>query len=438
MKLSVFGLGYVGAVSLGCLARDGHEVVGVDIDPVKLQLIRQGRSPVIEEGMKELFENVAASGRVRVTNDAHEAVHATELSFLCVGTPCARNGSQDLTAMIRLSEQLGEALRTKDADHVFVVRSTIEPGTLETVIKPILEERSGKRMGEGFGLCFQPEFLREGTSIADYDNPPLTLLGADSERCVETVRAVFGHLPCRFVSTSIRSAEMLKYCCNIFHALKITFANEIGRICQSLGVDSHEVMDLVCQDTHLNISRAYMKPGFAFGGSCLPKDLRALLYVARSHDVDVPMLSGIMPSNETHVSHALDLVLQTGDRSVGMIGLSFKSGTDDLRESPLVTLAESFIGKGLDLKIHDPEVSLSRLIGANRRYIEESIPHIGSLMCESVDELLETRKVIVVGLRDKPLMQKLHEKLTKDHVVIDLVDIPDRESLPARYHGVCW
>lgn len=438
MKISILGLGYVGAVSLGCLVRDGHHVIGADIDNTKLDLIRQGKTPIIEEGMEKLMADVATSGRVEVTTDAGEAVSKSELSFVCVGTPSASNGGQDQTAIMRVAEQIGDALKDRDDYHVCIIRSTVAPGTVERLIKPILEQHSGKKVGVGFGLGFQPEFLREGSSIKDYDNPPFTVVGGDSERTVNAVKEVFEHLPGQFISTSIGSAEMLKYCCNVFHALKTTFANEIGRLCQSLNVDSHEVMDLVCQDKQLNISRAYMRPGFAFGGSCLPKDLRALVKIAQDQDVQIPMLSQVMPSNRIHIEHALQMVLSTGERAVGMIGLSFKSGTDDLRESPLVTIAEQFIGKGLHLNIYDPEVNIARLLGANKRYIEESIPHIGSIMLDDCEKLIEQSKVIVVGLSNPEVLEVIYQRSTPDHIIIDLVNIPHKDKIKSQYHGVCW
>ena len=438
LRISIFGLGYVGTVSLGCLSREGHRVIGVDIDPTKRDLIRQGLPPIIEDGMKELIAEAVAGTSVEVTDDGTYAIHNSDISFVCVGTPSNSNGSQDLSAIKRLSIHFGNAMRSKSDYHVFVVRSTVVPGTVEDIIKPIIEKHSGKKIGEHFGLCFQPEFMREGSSIKDFNNPPYTIVGGDSERSVEMVRKVFGHLPCEFISTPIRIAEMLKYANNTFHALKMTFANEIGRVCQAFGVESYELMELVCCDTHLNISSAYMKPGFAFGGSCLPKDLKALLYVAKSKDVRVPMLSHVLPSNTLHIHHAIDMVIEKGRRSVGMIGLSFKSGTDDLRESPMVLMAEHFIGKGMELMIYDPLVSVSRLIGANRRYIEESIPHIASLMCDRVEDLIERSQVLVVGLQDKLLLDKLYAMCRKDHFVLDLVGIADREKILGQYRGVCW
>lgn len=309
MRISIFGLGYVGAVTLGCLARDDHYIIGVDIDETKLDTIRRGASPVIEEGLDALIKGAAGSGRVEVTKDTTYAVHNTALSLICVGTPSSRNGSQDLRAIERIARELGESTRTKSDYHVFVVRSTVLPGTVQEVIQPIFEERSGKKAGPDFGLCYMPEFLREGSSIKDFENPPYTLVGGDCDRAVRRVKEVFGQLQCEFIVTTVRTAEMLKYCSNSFHALKVTFANEIGRIAQSVGVDSREVMTLLCRDTRLNISSAYLKPGFAFGGSCLPKDVRALLRLAQDHDVAVPMLSGILPSNRTHIDHAIEIVL---------------------------------------------------------------------------------------------------------------------------------
>ncbi len=438
MNISIFGLGYVGAVSLACLARDGHQVIGVDIDGAKLDLIRAGRTPVVEEGMVELMDRVVAGGRVTVTHDARQAVLASEISFVCVGTPSAANGSQDQGAVLRIAADLGKALREKEGEHVIVIRSTLVPGTVEDVLRPIIEEHSGKREGVHFHLCFQPEFLREGSSIRDYDKPPFTIVGVRHPQAADRLRALFGHLPCAFHTTSIRAAEMVKYCCNNFHALKITFANETARLCEALGVDPFQVMDLVCQDTQLNISRAYLKPGFAFGGSCLPKDLRATLYLAKMRDVQLPMLGGILASNREHVEHAIAKVMETGKRRVGMIGLSFKTGTDDLRESPLVLLAEHFIGKGLNLLVHDPEVQLSRLLGANRRFIEHHVPHIGSLMRDDMAQVIAESEVIVVGLSGDGIFQALERHVREDQVVIDLVNIPAGVRLKGRHIGLCW
>jgi GDP-mannose 6-dehydrogenase len=438
VKISIFGLGYVGAVSMACLARDGHEVFGVDLDSSKLELIRRGRSPIVEDGIQELTAAVVASGRIHVTDNVREAVVATQLSFICVGTPSSPNGSQDLSAVRRVAEQIGEALKAKSEYHTIVMRSTIQPGSMEAVVKAGLESTSGKKANVEFGLCFQPEFLREGTSIKDYDNPPFTVIGCEDDRAAAVLKDVFGHLPCEFLTTSIGVAEMLKYASNAFHAVKITFANEIGRLSQSVGVDARQVMDLVCKDTRLNISPAYMKPGFAFGGSCLPKDLRALTYVGKLNDVTTPMLGNVMGSNRAHIDHAVDLVMNSGSRKVGMIGLSFKAGTDDLRESPLVHVAERLIGKGYDLRIYDPEVNLSRLLGANKRYIEHSIPHIGSLMVSSAGEAIDHADVLIVGLGSKPIVAELKGTVRPDQHIIDLVGVELALGLVAGYRGVCW
>ena len=438
MKISIFGLGYVGAVSLACLGRDGHDVIGVDIDQDKLKLIAAGKSPIVEIGIMDLMRDVVASGRIQVTDSAKEAIEMTELSFVCVGTPSQPNGSQSLDALIRLSEQIGAALKAKAAPHTIVVRSTVEPGTVEDVVVPILEKHSGKAAGDDFSVCFQPEFLREGSSVEDYDHPPMTVVGVSDARAANQLRDLVGDLPCEFIETDIRTAETLKYACNTFHALKISFANEIGRVCQALGSDSNRVMELLCEDKQLNISNAYLRPGFAFGGSCLPKDLRALLYLAKSRDVDVPMLAGLLPSNQIHIEHAANMILERGERSVGVIGLSFKSGTDDLRESPLVELVERLIGKGMNLKIYDPEVSISQLIGANKRYIEEVVPHIGSLMCESVEEAMQGAASVVVGLSGQGIMSELYAHSQNGQFFLDLVGVPEPARLQGEYRGICW
>jgi GDP-mannose 6-dehydrogenase len=438
MNISIFGLGYVGVVSLACLARDGHHVIGVDIERAKLDLIREGRTPVVEEGMIDLMREVAASGRVSVTDDVARAVLGSELSLICVGTPSAHNGSQDQTAVLRLAHDIGCVLRGKEAGHVIVFRSTLVPGTVEDVLRPILESESGKRAGHDFEVCFQPEFLREGTSIRDYDRPPFTIVGASSATAVKAVHQLFGHLPCEFHQTTIRAAEVVKYCCNNFHALKITFANETARLCEAFRVDPFEVMDLVCKDRQLNISPAYLTPGFAFGGSCLPKDLRATMHFARLHDVELPMHNAILSSNRLHAEHAIRKVMECGKRRIGMIGLSFKTGTDDLRESPLVMLAEHFIGKGMSLSIYDPDVHLSQLLGANRRFIEQHVPHIGSLVRADVAAVIEESDVLILGQNDSRIAATLVAQVRPDQIVIDLVRMPGLERLRARYEGLCW
>jgi GDP-mannose 6-dehydrogenase len=398
----------------------------------------QGKTPVVEEGMVDLMAAVVAGGRVSVTQDVREAVMASDISLICVGTPAASNGSQDLSAILRLTHDIGMAMRDKAGSHVFVFRSTLAPGTVENTLVPIMEGESRKREGTDFHVCFQPEFLREGTSIRDYDQPPFTVVGARGDAPVAALRQLFGHLPCELHVTSIRAAEMLKYCCNNFHALKITFANETARLCEALGVDPFEVMDLLCRDTQLNISRAYLRPGFAFGGSCLPKDLRATMYLAKMRDVELPLLGSILPSNRTHIEHAIEKVLASGRRRVAMLGLSFKTGTDDLRESPLVLLAERFIGKGLDLKVYDPEVHLSRLLGANRRFLEKHVPHIELLLRDDLRAVIADADVVVVGLNHPGIFEALEEYTRDDQMILDLVHVPRPHAIRGQYNGLCW
>ncbi len=438
MKVCILGLGYVGAVSLACLARDGHTVRGVEIDPVKVALINDGKTPVVEEGMVELMQRVVASGRASATDRVREALLDSELAFVCVGTPSAPNGSQDQGAVLAIARQIGEALRDKLDPMVIVFRSTLTPGTVEETLLPILEQASGKREGEGFSVAFQPEFLREGSSIKDYDNPPFTIIGCRDDRAEAAIRQLFGHLPGDFYRTSVRTAEMVKYCCNNFHALKITFANETARLCHSLGVNPMEVMDLVCRDTQLNISRAYLRPGFAFGGSCLPKDLRATSFLARQSSVELPMLSNILRSNELHLDMAVQRILARGHRKVGLIGLSFKAGTDDLRESPMVALAESLIGKGLQLEIYDPEVYLSRILGANKKFLETHLPHIGALLHDRIDDLIANCDSIVLAIKDPRAMDALSRLARPDQWLFDLVGIPQSATLPCVHEGLCW
>jgi GDP-mannose 6-dehydrogenase len=438
VDISVFGLGYVGAVSLACLARDGHQVIGVDVDDAKLDLISAGKTPVVEEGMVALMADVVGSGKVSVTRDARDAIMRSTISLICVGTPSAMNGSQDQSAMLGLAQELGLAMRFKDTPHIFVFRSTLVPGTVEEVLCAIIEAESGKQDGTHFHVCYQPEFLREGTSIKDYDKPPYTIVGARSPVAVDVLRELFGHLPAEFHITSIRAAEMIKYCCNNFHALKITFANETARVCEAMNVDPFEVMELVCKDRQLNISAAYLKPGFAFGGSCLPKDLRATMHMAKTRDVDLPMLGAVAASNRVHVEHAIGKVLATGKRRIGMIGLSFKTGTDDLRESPLVAVAEHLLGKGLSLLIYDPDVHLSSLLGANRRFIERHVPHIGTLIRGDIATVVANSDVLLLGSAAERVLADLADHVRPEHTLIDLINVPRRERLRGRYLGLCW
>jgi GDP-mannose 6-dehydrogenase len=437
MKVSIFGLGYVGAVSYGCLVKQGHDVIGVDVDDHKLSLLSRGVTPVVEEGMSDLIEAAARSGRACVTSDAIKAVVGSDVSFVCVGTPSRRNGAHDLTALRAVCEQIGEAIKRKGRDHVVVIRSTVAPGTTEDILLPILERAAETKAGDRLHVCFQPEFLREGTSIKDFENPPMTIVGG-SEFGTDALRTLSAGLPCEFIATNIRTAEMVKFCCNAFHAVKVVFANEVGRLCHGLEMDGRDVMALLCRDKQLNISPAYLRPGFAFGGSCLPKDLRALINMSRDVAVELPMLASVLPSNETQIAHALDIVLRTKQRRVGMIGLSFKGGTDDLRESPLLELAERMIGKGLEVKIYDPEVNLSKIRGSNKVFVEESIPHISSVMTEDIEGLVREARVIVLGVRDAKAESILRSLPGSSRTIVDLVGVENVSSYAGAYHGICW
>jgi GDP-mannose 6-dehydrogenase len=427
----------VGAVTSACLARDGHSVLGIDLDPTKLELLRQGKAPIVEAEISEITQAAVDSGCLTVDDSLDQRIGDVDLVFVCVGTPSAASGSQDLTAVKRVSEQIGRVLGSTEGNPVIVLRSTVPPGTTDDIVKPILEQTSGKTEGVDFGLCFQPEFLREGSSVQDFYNPPFTVVGG-GENAVEPVRALFENVPAEFVATTTRNAELLKFACNTFHALKVVFANEVGRLGQAVGVDPRAVMDLLCMDHQLNISRAYLRPGFAFGGSCLPKDLRALLYLAKSHDVELPMLQGVLPSNSIHIDQAAGFVMSGNSRKVGVIGLSFKQGTDDLRESPLVGLAERLIGKGYELKVYDPAVSLALLVGSNKRFIEETIPHIGSLLTDDLDEVCRFGDTIVVGHKDEAIESALERHSESIQRVIDLVGIARGRVGGAEYFGACW
>ncbi|MGE3512274.1 MAG: nucleotide sugar dehydrogenase [Vicinamibacterales bacterium] len=438
MKVSVFGLGYVGSVSAGCFAADGHHVIGVDVHPSKVAAINEGRSPVVEPGLADLLREVVSQGRLRATTDPAEAVADSEVSLVCVGTPSRRNGSLDLTHLERVCEQIGTQVRRKSSYHVIVIRSTVLPGTTHQMVIPTLERCSGKRYGDGFGVSVNPEFLREGTALRDFQKPPMTLVGHNHAADASGTIGLYQSIDAPLVSTSVRVAEMMKYTSNAWHALKVCFANEIGNVCKAVGVDSHEVMDIFCRDEKLNLSSYYLKPGFAFGGSCLPKDVRALQYRARELDLDTPVLRAILPSNGIQIQRALDAVLETGRKQVGMLGFSFKANTDDLRESPLVILAEAMLGKGLSLRIYDRNVSVSRLVGANREYIDRQIPHLSSLLCDTIEQVVEPSDVVIVGNRAEEFVAPI-ERCRADQIVIDLVRLPVAgRSLEAQYHGLCW
>jgi GDP-mannose 6-dehydrogenase len=423
MKISVFGLGYVGTVSAASLAADGHDVVGVDVNAAKVALVNAGRSPIVEPDLEDLLARSVTEGRLRATTDTEDAVQSSEVSLLCVGTPSQRNGSLDLTYLDRVSQQIGAALRSKPSYHVVVVRSTVLPGTTHGVVIPALERESGKTYGTGFGVSVNPEFLREGTALKDFRKPPLTLVGHNHAADASGTIALYQSIDAPLVSTSIRVAEMVKYTSNTWHALKVCFANEIGNLCKQLDVDSHDVMDVFCRDEKLNLSRYYLKPGFAFGGSCLPKDVRALQHRAKELDVDLPVIQSILPSNRLQIDKALEQVMDTGRQQVGLLGFSFKAGTDDLRESPIVILAEALHGKGRRLRIYDKNVSLSRLVGSNKEYIEKQIPHLSSLLCDTIEEVVDASEVIVVGTQTPEFVAAL-TRCRPDQIVVDLVRLP--------------
>src|SRR6476646_2373188 len=438
MNVSVFGLGYVGSVSAACFAEDGHTVVGVDIAPAKVASLNEGRSPIVEKGLDELIARNTANGRLRATTSTPDAIRDTEISLICVGTPSRKNGSLDLAYLERVAEQIGEALKDKDDYHVVVVRSTVLPGTTHDVVIPALERTSGKKYGTGFGVTVNPEFLREGTAIHDFRNPPLTLVGHNYKSDAEPTQGLYASVDAPMVTTTIRTAEMIKYASNTWHALKVTFANEVGNLCKRLDIDSHEVMDIFCRDEKLNLSSYYMKPGFAFGGSCLPKDVRAMQYRAKEVDLEMPVIQAILGSNQLQIQHAIDEIVDTGKKRVGLLGFSFKAGTDDLRESPIVILAEALLGKGFSLCIYDKNVSLARLVGANKDYINTQIPHLSSLLTESIDEVLDKSDVIVVGNLAPEFADALM-RTRPDQIVLDLVRVPVFTGLVrADYRGICW
>ena len=438
MKVSVFGLGYVGSVSAASFAADGHTVVGVDVNPDKAASVNEGRSPIVEKGLAELIEEAVRRGALRATTSTSEAIADTDLSLICVGTPSRKNGSLDLTYLERVCDQIGEALRTKDSYHVVVVRSTVLPGTTHDVVIPTLERSSGKSYGTGFGVTVNPEFLREGTAIDDFRHAPMTLVGHNYISDAQPTQQLYAQVDAPMVTTNIRTAEMIKYASNTWHALKVCFANEVGNLCKRLQIDSHEVMDIFCRDEKLNLSSYYMKPGFAFGGSCLPKDVRAMQYRAKEVDLDMPVIQSILGSNQLQIQHAIEQIVETGYKRVGLLGFSFKAGTDDLRESPLVILAEALLGKGYQLRIYDRNVSIARLVGANRDYINQQIPHLSSLLCETVDEVLEGSDVIVVG-NAAPEFAEALRRTRPDQRIIDLVRVKgDRTEFPGQYDGICW
>lgn len=437
MQISVFGLGYVGTVSAACFADAGHSVVGVDPSPVKVALINAGQAPIIEADLAEIIARNVSSGRLRAVSTAAEAVADSEISYVCVGTPSLASGSLDLSAIRAVCLEIGAAIARKDSRHTVVIRSTVLPGTMAEVSIPALEESSGKTALVDFGVASNPEFLREATAIYDFYNPPKTVIGANDPQTASLVGKVYAGLPGPMIHTSIEVAEMVKYADNVWHATKVAFANEIGNICKASGIDSHQVMDIFCQDTKLNISAYYMKPGFAFGGSCLPKDVRALAAHGRDLDLDLPLIRSLMPTNREQVERAVRLIAAKGKRRLGVLGIAFKSGTDDMRESPIMELIERLHGKGFEIKVFDPSIELSRLVGANLDYMTRSIPHIASMLVRSVAEVVEFAEVIVIGNNDKAF-HGIAALAGADQAIVDLVRIPGAGGDHPGYDGINW
>jgi GDP-mannose 6-dehydrogenase len=438
-SISVFGLGYVGTVTAACLAHKGFHIIGVDLNSTKVEALAAGRSPIVEARVSDLVAQSHAAGRMRATSDSSLAVAESEISFLCVGTPSLRNGRLDLGHIEPVCHEIGQTIKTKSSFHLVVLRSTVLPGTAESVVVPALEKASGKKLGDGFGVCVNPEFMREGTAVADFLEPSITIIGAAQPGHSALLRKIYDWVPGKIFETSFRSAEMAKYVSNAWHALKVVFANEVGTLAKQSGVDAETVMEILAADTKLNISPSYLKPGFAFGGSCLPKDVRALNYRAKELDLNLPLLQAIAPSNEEHLQRAASMVLETGKKTIAMLGLSFKAATDDLRESPHVQLVKQLLGEGREIRIWDDNVSLGRLIGSNRQYIEEVIPHIGALLCSDLKTAVAGAEIIVLGTRavDREILSGV---LESGQLVIDLVNIEKSRRLPASdgYHGICW
>lgn len=418
LKISIFGLGYVGCVGMGCLAQSGHDVVGVDPQSTKVDFVNAGKATIVEKGIDELIASQRARGAISATSDARLAVASTDVTFICVGTPSTPNGHLDLSAVLKVAEQIGQGLKDKPSRHVVALRSTVLPGTSERVARAIAEV-SGRRIGEDFAVVSNPEFLREGTSIEDFHHPPFTLVGTACDWAGETMRAVYAGIDAPFLTAEPRVAEMMKYVCNSFHALKITFANEIGNICGKLEIDARQVMEIFCRDTKLNISKAYLRPGFAYGGSCLPKDLKALRTIAHDHYLSCPVLENIEKSNEQQKDMVCREIQRIGKQKVGFLGLSFKAGTDDLRESPIIDIIERLLGKGFNIRIFDPHVHLSRLTGANRDYILQKIPFISRFITDQIGDVIEHAQLVVV-VNNEPGVKEALASISPEKTVYDL------------------
>ena len=436
MKISVFGLGYVGTVTAACLAKDNHTVLGVDINRGKVDMINAGICPVVEADIDVLVREAVEQNRLKATTSTKEAIENSQVSIICVGTPCQSNGRLDLHYVDRVGREIGKELSCKNSFHTVVLRSTVLPGTTRGTLIPVLEGASGKKAGADFAVCHNPEFLREGSSVYDFNNPPKIVIGeenASGEALVE----IYARIAAPLVRTTYEVSEVVKYTDNLYHALKITFSNEIGNYCKTNSIDSHEVMDIFCLDTKLNISSAYLKPGFAFGGSCLPKDLRAIIYDAKTKDLSLPLLSSISRSNDLQIERTFDLIRRIGKKRIGFLGLSFKSGTDDLRESPLLELAERLLGKGYEITIYDRNIGLARLMGTNRDYLLEHLPHIETLLKPTLEEVVGPSDVLVFGNKEREFAE-MGSSLLDSKIIVDLVRLFARPPRNTIYHGLCW
>lgn len=438
MKISIFGMGYVGCVSGACFADMGNEVIGVDPNIVKVNLINEGKSPIVEHGLDELIAKTVRAGSFRATTDSISAIKETEIALICVGTPSRANGSIDLQYVERVCEEIGRALALRETRFTVVIRSTVLPGSMQNIVIPALERSSGKKAGVDFGLCMHPEFLRESTSIHDFYHPPKTVIGEYDEQSGSFLAGLYAGIPGPVIRTDLLVAEMVKYADNCFHAVKVTFANEIGNICKQAGIDSHKVMDIFCQDKKLNLSPYYLRPGFAFGGSCLPKDLRAITHEARSMDLELPMLNSVMESNQKQIQRVVNKLSDYKGKRLGFLGLSFKGGTDDMRSSPIVEVIETLLGKGFEIKIYDQHVSMARLMGANKEYIEREIPHLAKLLQGSAKALTETSDVIIISHNNAEFLTEINS-LQDDQQIVDLIRIGiAEESVANNYYGICW
>lgn len=436
-RISIFGLGYVGSVTSACLANKGHQVIGVDLNKQKVEEINNGESPIVEEGLRELISLGIKSNHLQATLDSEYAINNSDISFVAVGTPSKQDGSLDLTYVETMMAEIGFLIAKKSTFHTIVIRSTVLPSSCEKILIPLLENSSGLKVDKEFGFVFNPEFLRESTAIFDFDNPPKTVIGTNSKKDAQIISELYHFLDAPEFITSIGTAEMVKYADNAFHATKVVFGNEIGAISKSMNIDSHEVMDIFCSDTKLNISKHYLKPGFAFGGSCLPKDLRALSFMANDKDINLPLVNSLIPSNNEHINRAFNIVNKYKDKKIGIMGFSFKDGTDDTRESPIISLIELCSKNNLDIKVYDPNIDINRLIGSNKKSLEGSSFNLRENFIENVDDFISQSQFIIIGNGNKSFVQEL-EKNSDNQFVLDLVGLDLKSKLGSRYIGFCW